>query len=58
MIKGTLGQNFLLVDLWDFFSDLGFGGRKKTNKKPFFFFNISINNSKTSKVNQQSVLNF
>ena len=24
---------FLLVDLWDFFSDLGSRGRKKINKK-------------------------
>ena len=24
-----LGQNFLIVDLWDFFSDLGSGDRKK-----------------------------
>ena len=38
-----LGQIFLLVDLRDFFSDLGSGGRKKINKKAlkifiFFFF--------------------
>ena len=24
-----LGQIFLLVDLWEFFSDLGLGGQKK-----------------------------
>ena len=29
----ALGQNFLLVDLRDFFSDLGSRGRKKTTKK-------------------------
>ena len=28
-----LGQNFFLVDLREFFSDLGSGGRKKINKK-------------------------
>ena len=57
---------FLLVDLRDFFfSDLGSGGRKKINKKAlkmtrviftaFFFKYLQKKNSKTSKVNQQSV---
>ena len=39
---------FLLVDLREFFSDLGSGGRKKK----------ALKNRKLSKVNQQSVLNF
>ena len=74
MVKARI---FLLVDLLEFFSDLGSGERKKINKKALkmtsslvtfraFFFNwsfselfflISRKNSKTSKVNQQSVLN-
>ena len=67
MIKARI---FLLVDLWEFFSDLGSRGRKKINKKAwsfselfffqsffFYFFNISRKNSNTSEVNQQSVLN-
>ena len=29
----VIRPEFLLVDLWDFFSDLGSGGRKKINKK-------------------------
>ena len=56
---------FLLVDLQDFFSDIASGGRKKSSKNDkltghfqSFFCNISRTNSKTSKVNQQSVLNF
>ena len=62
----------LLVDLRNFFSDLGWGERKKKALKNYqltghfqsfffsfseFFFNISRKNSKTSEVNQQSVLN-
>ena len=56
----------LLVDLWEFFSDLGSRVMKKikgsendqlTGHFQSFFFNISRKNSKTSKVNQQSVLN-
>ena len=51
---------------WNVFSDLGLGGRKEKKKAskmtgPFhsfsLFLNISRTNSKTSKVNQQSVLN-
>ena len=65
--------SFLLVNLQDFFSDLGRGwgggggGGGLTGhfqsfffSEPFFFFcffNIFRTNSKTSKVNQQSVLN-
>ena len=61
-----LGQNFLLVDLQDFFSDLGSGTKKNALKMNsllvtfrafFFFLSISRKNSKTSKINQQSVLN-
>ena len=59
---------FLLVDLRDFFFRFRVGGWKIVNKKAlkmtswlvifWAFFNISrIKNSKTSKVNQQSVLN-
>ena len=56
---------FILVDLRDFFSHLGSGGRKKKSSEndqltghfQSFFFNISRRKSKASKVNQQSVLN-
>ena len=52
---------FLLADLQDFLSDLGSGTKKKSSEKLTYhfqsFFNISRTNSKTSKVNQQSVLN-
>ena len=59
---------FLLVDLPEFFFRFRVGGTKKRRKKSSendqlsghflsIFFNISRTNSKTSKVNQQSVLN-
>ena len=53
---------FLLVDLQEFFSDLGSRGAKKSSENDQLtdhfqiFFNISRTNSKTSKVNQLSVL--
>ena len=40
-----------------FSSDLASGGQKKNNSEEFFFFNISRKNSKTSMVNQKSILN-
>ena len=50
-----LGQIFLLVDLQDFFSDLGWGDEKKSSENDqvtghfqSFFFNISRTNSKTN----------
>ena len=55
---------FLLVDLREFFSDLGLGKRKKKSSEndqltgffqSFFFFNISRTSSKTSKVNQENL---
>ena len=55
---------FLLVDLREFYSVLGSRGQKKSAENGQLtghfqsFFNISRTNSKTSKVNQQSVLNF
>ena len=63
--RERLGRNtlpkariFLLVDLREFLSDLGSGTKKKALKMTeLFFFNISRKNSKTSKVNQQSVFN-
>ena len=54
-INGTKARIVLLVDLPEFFSDLGSGSRKKGIKS--FCFNFSRKNSKTSKVNQQSALN-
>ena len=67
MYNDRKARFFLLVDLRDFFLDLGSGGRKKINKKAlkmtsslvifrafylFFFFLISPEkNSKTSEVN-------
>ena len=46
--KTVLGQNFLLVDLLDSFSDIGSGGTKKSSEneqltghfQSFFFLNI------------------
>ena len=60
---------FLLLDLQDFFSDLGSGGGDRKNNSEndqstghfqsffLFFFYISRTNSKMSNINQQSVLN-
>ena len=31
--SGMLGQNFLVVELWDLFSDFGTGGRGDDKKK-------------------------
>ena len=62
-----LGKNFLLVDLPDFFLQiLGQGDKKKKSSEndqstghfQSFFFYILRTNSKTSKENQLSVLNF
>ena len=68
--NGLRPEFFYKLIYGNFFSDLGSRGRKKINKKSsendqltghfqrfFFFFNISRKNSKTSEVNQQSVLN-
>ena len=63
-----LGQIFFISWFTGiFFSDLGSGGREKKRAlkmtsqlvifRAVFFFNISRTNSKTSKVNQQYVLN-
>ena len=58
MILQALGQNFFYLIYGKKKSDLGLGGRKKINKKALnFFYYISRKNSKTSKVNQPSVLN-
>ena len=53
---------FLLIDLWDFVFRFRVGGRIKSSENDQLighfqnFFNISRTNSKTSKVNQHSVL--
>ena len=67
VIRVFLGQN-LLVDLRGFFSDLGSEAKKKPSKNGhltghfqslfyFSFLDILRAHSKTSKVNQQSVVN-
>ena len=50
---------FLLVDLQDFFPRFSVGGKEKSseNDQLTSFFYIPRTNSKTSKVNRQSVLN-
>ena len=54
-----MARIFLLVDLLDFFSDLGSRGRKKKSSEndqlTGHSFNMSRTNNKISKVNQQSV---
>ena len=69
IVKGlhctSKARNSLLVDLREFFSDLGSGDEKKRTEidqltghfQSSLFLNISRTNSKTSKVNQQSFLN-
>ena len=52
-----VGQFFFIIDLREiFFRFRVGGGGGKALKISFFFFNISRTNSKTSNVNQHSVL--